>query len=315
MAGVPVDDLTPYLAALVERGNRVAIADQRDDDADDISREITRVVTPGTMLESTGAEAYLAAVVRDDDWGLAFVDVTTGQFHVTDAASEADAFTELHRFAPEEVLTGPDLRSDDAFLTALRDRTAATLTLHEAGAFAPGKATHEVREQFGDGALDSLGVERESAAVRAAGAAIGYVADTDAGVLASLTRLQPYRADDHVELDATTQRNLELTATMAGEGDGSLFDTIDHTVSAAGGRRLESWLLRAPAGPRRTRPPAGRSGRARRRAARAGCPARVPRRDVRPRTPRSRTAGGRADATDLLRIRRTLALLPGSRTR
>jgi len=101
-----------------------------------------------------------------------------------------------------------------------------------------------VREQFGDGASTARRRARESAAVRAAGAAIGYVADTDAGVLASLTRLQPYRADDHVELDATTQRNLELTATMAGEGDGSLFDTIDHTVSAAGGRRLESWLLR-----------------------------------------------------------------------
>ncbi|AHG02975.1 DNA mismatch repair protein MutS [Halobacterium sp. DL1] len=311
MAGVPVDDLTPYLAALVERGNRVAIADQRDDDADDISREITRVVTPGTMLESTGAEArYLAAVVRDDDWGLAFVDVTTGQFHVTDAASEADAFTELHRFAPEEVLTGPDLRSDDAFLTALRDRTAATLTLHEAGAFAPGKATHEVREQFGDGALDSLGVERESAAVRAAGAAIGYVADTDAGVLASLTRLQPYRADDHVELDATTQRNLELTATMAGEGDGSLFDTIDHTVSAAGGRRLESWLLR---------PLQDRAELDRRQAAVAALADAPLARDALRESLgetydlerlASRTAGGRADATDLLRIRRTLALLP-----
>ncbi|MFC3478259.1 DNA mismatch repair protein MutS [Halobacterium litoreum] len=311
MAGVPVDDLTPYVAALVERGHRVAIADQREDDADDITREVTRVATPGTLLEATGADArYLAAVVRDDGWGLAFVDVTTGQFHVTDADGEADAFTELYRFAPEEVLPGPDLRGDDDFLARLRERADATLTLHEAGAFAPGKATHAVRDQFGDGALDSLGVDAGSPAVRAAGAALAYVADTDAGVLASLTRLQPYRADDHVELDATTQRNLELTATMAGEGEGSLFDALDHTVSAAGGRRLQAWL---------TRPLRDRSELERRQqavGALADAPlARDALRDALGdaydlERLASKAAGGRADATDLLRVRRTLALVP-----
>ncbi|MXR21924.1 MutS N-terminal domain-containing protein, partial [Halobacterium bonnevillei] len=157
MAGVPVDDLTPYLAALVERGYRVAIADQSEDGGD-IERDIERVATPGTFVDSTGADArYLAAIVRDDDWGLAFVDVTTGQFHVTDADSETAAVTELHRFSPEEVLPGPDLRGDDDFLGAIRERADATLTLHEANAFAPGKAAHSVREQFGDGALESLG--------------------------------------------------------------------------------------------------------------------------------------------------------------
>ena len=310
MAGVPVDDLTPYLAALVERGYRVAIADQSEDGGD-IERDIERVATPGTFVDSTGADArYLAAVVRDDDWGLAFVDVTTGQFHVTDADSETAAVTELHRFSPEEVLPGPDLRGDDDFLGAIRERADATLTLHEANAFAPGKAAHSVREQFGDGALESLGVERDSPAARAAGAAIDYAAETDAGVLASLTRLQPYRADDHVELDATTQRNLELTATMGGDGDGSLFATVDHTVSAAGGRRLEAWL---------TRPLRDREELARRQAA-VGALARAPLardalRDVLGdaydlERLASRTAGGRADATDLLRIRDTLARLP-----
>ena len=310
MAGVPVDDLTPYVAALVERGYRVAIADQTDGDGD-IERELTRVATPGTFVDSVGADArYLAAVVREDDWGLAFVDVTTGQFHVTDADSEAAAVTELHRFSPEELLPGPGLRGDDGFLETLRERADATLTLHESNAFAPGKAAHRVRDQFGDDAMERLGVGHESPAARAAGAALDYVAETDAGVLASLTRLQPSRSDDHVELDATTQRNLELTATMSGDGDGSLFATLDHTVSAAGGRRLQAWLTR----------PLRDHAELQRRQAAVGALASAPLardalRDVLGdvydlERLASRTVSGRADATDLLRIRETLAVLP-----
>ncbi|MDL0140488.1 DNA mismatch repair protein MutS, partial [Halobacterium salinarum] len=217
MAGVPVDDLTPYLAALVERGYRVAVAEQSETDAGDIEREIERVVTPGTLLASTDADPrYLAAVVREagGDWGLAFVDVTTGQFRVTRGADRADAVTELYRFAPAEVLPGPALRGDDDFLGVLRERTDATLTLHDAGAFDAGRATHRVREQFGDGVIESLGVAADGPVVRAAGAAVGYIAAADEGVLASVSRIQPFGGGDHVELDATTQRNLELTETM-----------------------------------------------------------------------------------------------------
>jgi len=317
MAGVPVDDLTPYLAALVERGYRVAVAEQTEDEAGDIERGVERVVTPGTLLESTDGDArYLAAVVRegaagaDGDWGLAFVDVTTGQFRVTDADSRAAAVTELYRFAPAEVLPGPDLRGDDDFLGVLRERTDATLTLHDAGAFDAGRAAHAVRDQFGDGAIESLGVDADGPTVRAAGAAVGYVADTDAGVLASLTRIQPFGADDHVELDATTQRNLELAETMTGGSDGSLLATVDHTVSAGGGRRLQAWL---------TRPTRDLAELERRQAAvgaLADSPlARDALRDALGdiydlERLASRAASGRADATDLLRIRATLAVVP-----
>jgi len=111
MAGVPLDDLTPYLKALVERGYRVAVADQYETDSGH-AREITRVVTPGTLLETTDADArYLASVVADaEGYGLAFADVTTGRFHVTavdgdDATGEV--LTELYRFDPVELLPGP----------------------------------------------------------------------------------------------------------------------------------------------------------------------------------------------------------------
>ncbi|PSP55054.1 DNA mismatch repair protein MutS, partial [Halobacteriales archaeon QH_7_68_42] len=257
MAGVPVDDLTPYVRALVERGYRVAVADQYEDDAGDHAREITRVVTPGTLLETTDDDAqYLASVVREDGRdgatvGLAFADVTTGQFLVTATEGEdavATALTELYKFDPVEVLPGPDARADDALIERIRERTDASLSLHTAEAFAPGRARHRLREQFGEGAIESVGIERE-AAVQAAGAVLSYVEETGAGVLASMTRVQSYAGEEYVAVDATTQRNLELTETMGGEGEGSLFATIDHTVTSAGGRLLREWLQR----PRRSR--------------------------------------------------------------
>ncbi|PSQ50872.1 DNA mismatch repair protein MutS, partial [Halobacteriales archaeon SW_6_65_15] len=229
MAGVPVDKLTPHLKQLVERGYRVAIADQHE---------------------------------TADRYGLALADVTTGRFLVTEVGggdgdpSEARdrVFTELYRFDPAEVLPGPEIRNDDAFLDRVRERTDATLSVHRADAFAPGRATHVTSEQFGEEALASVGLDggggtggssrHENPAVQAAGALLSYVEETGTGVKASMTRLQTYAGDDHVELDATTQRNLELTETMQGDRDGSLFATIDHTVTSPGKRLLKEWLQR-----------------------------------------------------------------------
>jgi DNA mismatch repair protein MutS len=308
MAGVPVDDLTPYVAALVERGYRVAVADQYETDGGH-AREITRVVSPGTLLETTDAEAqYLAAVVAGDSYGLAFADVTTGQFHVTGVGSEDEAFSELYRFAPAEVLPGPDARADDDLLGRLRDRTNATLTLHEAEAFAPGRARHRVREQFGHETVESVGLADDGAAVRAAGAVLSYVEETGAGVLASMTRLQTRRGEG-VALDATTQRNLELTEPMQGEGDGSLLATVDHTVTSAGSRLLAGWLQR----PRRSRDELER----RQSAVAALAEAAMARDRLRETLEgaydlerlASRAASGTADARDLRAAADTLALL------
>ena len=256
MAGVPLSELTPYLKALVERGYRVAVADQYETNDGSHAREVTRVVTPGTLLETSDADAqYLATVVRGGDsspasdgtadgrYGVAFADVTTGRFLVTTIDDASALRAELYRFDPAEVLPGPTLRNDDEFLTTVREELSGTVSVFDAEAFAPGRAAHAVREQFGDETADSVGLDAD-AAIRAAGAALAYVADTGAGVLASMTRLTAYGAADHVDIDATTQRNLELTETMRGEQAGSLFDTIDHTVTAAGGRLLREWLTR-----------------------------------------------------------------------
>jgi DNA mismatch repair protein MutS len=307
MAGVPVDDIEPYLVQLVERGYRVAVADQRED-GEDIVREVSRVVTPGTVVEGVGADAqYLAAVVRDDAVGLAFADVTTGQFRVTEVADAEAALDELHRFDPAEVLPGPELRTDDGFRDRLDER-GVPVTEHDAAAFATGRARNAVREQFGEGAAESVGLG--SAGRRAAGATLEYVAETR-GVTGSLSRLQAYRAAEGVTLDRTTRRNLELVETM-GEGGQSLFETVDHTVTAAGGRRLREWL---------TRPVRDREEIRRRAdcvAALADAPlAREELRDTLEGTRdlerlASRAAGGTADATDLAGVREALTTLPAA---
>ncbi|WP_117592778.1 DNA mismatch repair protein MutS [Haloprofundus halophilus] len=315
MAGVPLNDLTPYLKVLVERGYRVAVADQYETE-NGHAREITRVVTPGTLLETTDADAkYIAAVVRgggDDGFGLAFADATTGRFLVTDTDDEADAHAELYRFAPVEILPGPEIRNDDGFLSRLREASDASLSLHDTESFAPGRARHALREQFGREALDSVGLDGDRA-IRAAGAVLSYVEETGVGVAQSMTRLQAYRVADHLELDATTQRNLELTETMHGDRSGSLLDTVDHTVTSPGGRLLKEWLTR----PRRSRADIER----RLDSVEALASAALDRERVRDTLDgaydlerlTSRTASGSAGAHDLLSVRDTLAVLPALR--
>ncbi len=309
MAGVPLDDLTPYLKALVERGYRVAVADQYETD-DGHARAVERVVTPGTLLETTDADAqYLAAVVASEGtYGLAFADVTTGRFLVADAADRDAALTELYRFDPVEVLPGPDARRDEDLLGRIREHFDATLTCHETEAFAPKRATHGLREHFGRETVDGLPVERP--AIAAAGAILSYVDETGVGVLASMTRIQAHHGDDHVTLDATTQRNLELTETMQGEREGSLFATIDHTATSAGRRLLTEWLCQ----PRRS-PAVLEERQASVAALSSAALARDELQSMLGQTYdlarlASKATSGSADARDLVAARETLAALP-----
>ena len=334
MAGVPVSELTPYLSALVERGYRVAVADQFETDAGDIYRDIVRIATPGTLLETTDAEAqYLAAIVSsfehdrnrkrrsggrhtetgtNDDagpYGFAFADVTTGRFFVTTADTREEAFGELYRFDPAEIIPGPEVRNDADFVERLREKLDASLTLYDADAFAPGRARHVVKDHFGAETIHSVGLD-DSIAIRAAGAILSYVDSTGVGVLQSMTRLQRYSEADRVALDATTQRNLELIETMRGDRSGSLLSTIDHTVTAPGRRLLREWLTR----PRRDRTELER----RHDAVEALASAALERDRIRETIDgsydlerlASRAASGSADARDLQSIATTLSTVP-----
>ncbi|WP_330631470.1 DNA mismatch repair protein MutS [Halocatena halophila] len=312
MAGVPVDDLTPYLRALVERGYRVAVAEQYETDGGH-ARSIERVVTPGTLLTPTTDEAqYLATITSDESdsstqYGLAFLDSTTGQFHVTAVMGEDAVLTELYRFTPTEILPGPTVRSADELLTRIDERIETNVTLFDTESFADGRATHAVREQFGE--IESTIDIDAACAIRAAGAALVYVEETGTAVLGAITRLRSYAADDHVSMDETTQRNLELVETMTGSGR-SVADTIDHTVTSAGGRLLGAWL---------TRPRQSRGEIERRQAAiTALCESALVREEIRETLAvvsdleriASRAVSGSIGPHGLVRTRRTLESLP-----
>jgi len=242
MAGVPLSELTPYVKALVERGYRVAVADQYETE-DGHAREITRVVTPGTLLETADDDArYLAAIVREGDdadgpYGLALADVTTGRFLVTEVDDEGDLRAELYRFDPAEVL---------------RDRASATTTdcserseRTSRGRFPSSTRRRSRRDARNTRSASSSGGRPPTASASTrTGAARG----------GSRPRLRRGNRRRRVGIDhpshglrrrrprrrrRPTQRNLELTETMRGDADGSLFETVDHTVTAAGGASSE----------------------------------------------------------------------------
>ncbi len=254
MAGVPLTELTPYLQALVDRGYRVAVADQYETE-DGHAREITRVVTPGTLIDTPDASArYLMALASpaENVIGIAAAELSTGRFLIARTTGEKAlerALSTCHRYDPVEILLGPTLREKDRLCRHVTEQIDARLTELDADAFAPGRAAHTVAEQFGRETIESLGLDEEPRAeVAAAGAVLTYARETGSGVLAAMARLTRIGDAEEVALDLTTQRNLELTVPMT-EGGTALFDVIDRTVTTPGRRTLSEWLQR----PRRDR--------------------------------------------------------------
>ena len=247
MAGVPIDDLTPYLRGLVERGYRVGVAEQYETD-DGHAREIERIVTPGTLIETTDPSVVMVAIVEEspEEYGIAFADVTTGRCEVATitGANAADrVLTECYRVDPVEVLAGPALR-DTSLVQRIADRTGARVTEHDSEAFAPHRAKSRTQNHYGADVLESLGLNTDTlTGVRAVGAILDYIEAAGVGVLPAMTRLRPYEQGETVALDVTTQRNLELLEPMLSDGI-SLLSVIDCTVSPAGGRCLREWIAR-----------------------------------------------------------------------
>ena len=286
MAGVPHHAAEGYIARLIAKGHRVAVCEQMTDPSlarGLVEREVVRVVTPGTVVDPAMLAAkrnnYLAAAVLGrGQVGLAYVDVTTGEFATTQFTAgdpEAALLQELARVQPAEVLVeaaparpaplpGRSGRSDpplpaldgeaneDAdgpdggLLTRLRalDTTIATVvTPFAARAFREETARTCLHEQFGVVSLEGFGCAHLPMAVRAAGAIVAYLRETQHGKLAHLTALETYTTAGFMALDTYTRRNLELFESGRGGGvRGSLLWVLDRTQTPMGGRLLRRWL-------------------------------------------------------------------------
>jgi DNA mismatch repair protein MutS len=253
LAGIPYHALDNYLVKLVEKGYHVAIAEQvGDQPAKGIfPRKVVRIVTPGTLIEASllpgDANNYLAAVVIEGSSGsstagqpanraaIAYADITTGEFAVTelDYADGAPLRAELTRLRPAEIIHPDNI--------VLPNGTGGHTSPLPAWRFEPGRCTESLLKHFNTSTLEGFGLKNAPLAVRAAGAILHYLKETEPASLALLTSLRHYSLNEFMTLDAATRRNLELTETLRGETKGSLLGVLDATVTPMGKRLLRQW--------------------------------------------------------------------------
>jgi DNA mismatch repair protein MutS len=243
LAGIPYHAVETYLARLIEKGYHVAICEQLGDQPTKgiFPRRVVRVVTPGTIVEPGllpgDANNYLTAVVLEEARvGIAYVDITTGEFAATelDGGDPAPIRAELARLRPAEIIYPDNI----AFPNGLPGHA----TPWTAWRFDPGKCREVLLSHFGASTLEGFGLKDLPLATRAAGGIIQYLQETDAAALALLANLHVYSLNEFMILDASTRRNLELTETLRGEAKGSLLGTIDHTVTPMGKRLIRQWV-------------------------------------------------------------------------
>ena len=240
LAGIPYHAVENYLARLIEKGHHVAICEQVGDQPSKgiFPRKVVRVVTPGTVTEPGllpgDANNYLTSVVLNGETAsISYTDVTTGEFAVTELPLEA-LRAELTRLHPAEILH-PDNQT-------LPDGINGHLTALPAWKFEPGKCNETLLTQFRSSTLDGFGLKANSLQVRAAGAIVLYLKETQPDALSLLTSLRSYSLNEFMTLDASTRRNLELDETLRGERKGSLLGTLDFTITPMGKRLIHQWV-------------------------------------------------------------------------
>lgn len=249
MAGIPYHAADGYIARLLAAGHKVAIAEQVSEPTGKglVDRRVTSVVTPGTvtnpaLIQGTSNTFVAALISEGHRAGLAFADVTTGEFAATTfeaGAGEAlpDAVRrELLRITPAEIVT----RDDEPLLGIVGDNTI--LSRGKPSDWREDEATELLTRHFNVHSLEPFGCEDQPLATRAAGALLAYLQQTQMNDLKQITGLYTYSLDRYMSLDAQTRRNLELTESSSRTSDASLLKTIDLTRTALGGRALRRWV-------------------------------------------------------------------------
>ena len=245
MAGIPFHAVDNYLGRLIEKGYHVAICEQVGDQPDKglFPREVIRVVTPGTVVEPnllpSGRNNYLAChFLQDGKAGLAYVDISTGELAATELSGsnvEVLLRAELERLSPAELLISDT--SD------VKEVPEFNLTRIPNWYFEPGRAQELIKTQFRVSNLEGLGLKTYPLAVRATGALLKFLKETQKGLLEIELSFSTYSLSDFMVLDAETRRNLELTETLRdGKTEWSLLGILDKTQTPMGKRLLRSWV-------------------------------------------------------------------------
>jgi DNA mismatch repair protein MutS len=248
MAGVPHHAVRGPIQSLLEQGFKVAIADQVQDPREArglVDREVVRVVTPGVGLDpddlAPREAAWLVGLHRERRrWGVALLDVSTGELRVTEMKEESEALDELSRVEPREVVLSESLAVSEAFEAALK---GTAITLQDEGNFEVDAAIASLCEHFEVADLSGFGCKGLRPALAAAWAVLDYATRNARSELPHLSRIRPYTVSHCMVLDPATRRNLELTRPLRGTGrKGTLVALLDRTSTAMGGRLLRDWL-------------------------------------------------------------------------
>lgn len=250
MCGVPYHSVSGYLAKLLSKGLKVAICEQVEDPKATkgiVKRAVVRVVTPGTIIEEQllreKSNNYLAAISRAEQaWGLAYVDLSTGEFKTTQINHNQTQLliTELIRIRPAELFITD---ANASALPELRQLADVVITHGREMDFRPERAHQRLVDHFQINSLRAFGCEELPAAIGAAGGILAYLYDTQKNSLVHLRKIVTYETGQFMTLDPATRRNLELTKTFrAGDVSGSLFAILDLTVTSMGARTLRTWL-------------------------------------------------------------------------
>lgn len=251
MCGVPFHAAEGYINRLVERGYKVAICEQVEDPKEAkglVKRDVVRIVTPGTncnmsALDETKNNYLMGVVTTTNSFGLSVVDITTGDFFVTELDDAAKVLDEINRFMPSEIICNDSFFICGIDTTDLADRLDIALSALPPHYFDEEMCTKSLQKHFSVSTLDGMGLGEYSIGVVAAGCVMQYLEETQKNSLAHLTKLTPYSTSKYMLLDRNTRRNLELVETLREkQKKGSLLWVLDKTKTAMGARELRKNL-------------------------------------------------------------------------
>ena len=251
MCGVPYHAVDSYLSRLVQKGYKVAIAEQMEDPKQAkglVKREVIRVVTPGTITSSQALDEtknnYLMAIVYlGDKMGVSVADITTGDFLVTEVGSERSLFDEINKFSPAEIIYNDAFAMSGISLDEMKDRYHFAVSAVDSHYFQDESCRKVLKEHFKVNGLEGLGLGDYDSGVIAAGAVLQYLYETQKTTMDHLTSIVPYSTGNYMVLDSSTRRNLELLETMREKQKrGSLLWVLDKTRTAMGARLLRTWI-------------------------------------------------------------------------
>ncbi|ANU50191.2 DNA mismatch repair protein MutS [Enterocloster clostridioformis] len=251
MCGVPFHAVDSYLYRLVQKGYKVAIAEQMEDPKQAkglVKREVIRVVTPGTItssqvLDETKNNYLMGIVYMDGIYGISTADISTGDFMVTEVDSERELFDEINKFSPSEIICNNALYMSGVDMDGLKNRYQVVITALDSRFFGEESCRRILMEHFKVGALVGLGLEDYATGIIAAGAVMQYIYETQKSTLEHITTVTPYSTGQYMVIDTSTRRNLELVETMREKQKrGTLLWVLDKTKTAMGARLLRACI-------------------------------------------------------------------------